>query len=82
MEGCKSEEAGGFSKSKSERSEMCHKAHNAKYAIRENNGLTIGEQKNASQYFENTLLTEFHDMLTSCSSVVSPLFSNIADFAT
>ena len=30
--------------------------------IHENNGLTIGEQKNAIQNFYNPLLTEFRDM--------------------
>ena len=36
--------------------------HNAKLAIHENNGLTIGEQKNPIQNFYNPLLTEFRDM--------------------
>ena len=37
-------------------------SHNAKLAIHGNNGLTIGEQKNAIQNFYNPLLTEFRDM--------------------
>ena len=36
--------------------------HNAKSAIHENNGLTIGEQKNGIRNFYNLLLTEFRDM--------------------
>ena len=39
--------------------------HNAKKAIHENNGLSIGEQKNAIQNLYNPLLTEFLDMLPS-----------------
>ena len=38
--------------------------HSAKQAIHENNGLTIGEQKNTIQNFYNPLLTEFYDMIT------------------
>ena len=43
--------------------------HNAKSAIHENHGLTIGEQKNAIQNFYNPLLIEFRHMwvaLTTC----------------
>ena len=36
--------------------------HIAKLVIFENNGLTIGEQKNAIQNFYNPLLTEFRHM--------------------
>ena len=36
--------------------------------MHENNGLTIGEQKNAIQNFYNPLLTEFRDMLCSNQS--------------
>ena len=37
--------------------------HIAKLGIFENNGLTIGEQKNAIEKFYTLLLTEFRDML-------------------
>ena len=36
--------------------------HHAKSMIHENNGLTIGEQKNTIQNFYNPLLAELRDM--------------------
>ena len=40
----------------------CTIFHNARLVIYENNGLTIGEQKNAIQNCYNPLLTEFCDV--------------------
>ena len=39
--------------------------HIAKSGIFENNGLTMGEQKNAIEKFYTLLLTEFRDMASS-----------------
>ena len=47
--------------------------------IHENNGLTIGEQKNAIQNFYNPLLTEFHDDVVLIRIVVMGGDGTLAD---
>ena len=45
--------------------------HKSKSVIFENNGLTIGEQKNAIKNFYNLLLTDFRHMLFGCYVIVT-----------